>query len=339
MERTIPTPAQWDAFVRQHPRAHLLQLSAWGELKSAFGWQQARIALTESGQIVAGAQLLFRSLPFRLGTFAYLPFGGYVTHTHQWSSLWEAVQHIAQQHSARFLKWEAGIYLESPAPNALQWGFRPSPQTIQPPRTIYLDLTADEETLLARMNQGTRRKVRQSLKNEVRYYHASAEQVSQFTALMQTTGTRNAFGVHESAYYEQAYALFVPKDATLILAEHEGDILAGVFVFAVGDTAWYLYGASGNVKRNLMASYGVQWQAILWAKARGCRYYDMWGIPDEEESTLETQFETRQDGLWGVYGFKRGWGGRIVRAETTQDLPYSTLLYTAYQLAVKWRKA
>ena len=127
------------------------------------------------------------------------------------------------------------------------------------------------------------------------------------------------------------------SDAALILAEHEGDPLAGIMVFAAGKSAWYLYGASSNVKRNLMATYGVQWQAIQWAKARGCTVYDLWGIPDENESTLEAQFESREDGLWGVYGFKRGWGGEVVRSAGAWDKVYNPLIYKAYQIALKRR--
>src|ERR1041384_83421 len=65
-------------------------------------------------------------------------------------------------------------------------------------------------------------------------------------------------------------------------------------------------------KRNLNhvpTVYGasmVSSAAIQWAKARDCTIYDMWGIPDADEATLEAQFESRSDGLWGVYGFKRG---------------------------------
>src|SRR5688572_7230946 len=157
--------------------------------------------------------------------------------------------------------------------------------------------------------------------------------------MMQTTGSRNEFGVHEPAYYEKAYDLFVPNgDAALILAEHEGDALAGIMVFAKGKTAWYLYGASSDVKRNLMATYGVQWAAIQWAKKRGCIEYDLWGIPDEDEATLEAQFEQRSDGLWGVYGFKRGWGGKVVRSAGTWDKVYNPLVYAAYKLALRWRE-
>ncbi len=339
-----PSPSEWDHFVDQHPRAHILQTSAWGALKSAYEWDCVRVALREGGDpaddapIVAGAQLLFKRLPLRLGTMAYLPMGAYVSDGSQWEALWSAIDACARDHNAAFLKWEPGI-LEGGFPPAFEeWGFRESAQTIQPPRTILLDISQSDDEILAHMNQGTRRKIRQSLKNDVRYYEGTRADLAKFTALMHTTGTRNAFGVHEPAYYEQAYDLFVPRgDAALILAEHDGDTLAGVLVFAKHYTTWYLYGASSDHKRNLMASYGVQWSAIQWAKRRGCDTYDFWGIPDEDADTLEAEFEQRSDGLWGVYGFKRGWGGHIVRSEGAWDRVYNPLIYGGYQLAVTLR--
>ncbi len=330
-----PTAPEWDAFVMSHPRAHALQLSAWGELKSAYGWRDERIALTENGRIVGGAQVLYKPLPFKLGALAYVPFGGYVSHNSQWGALWGAIKQASKKRHVALLKWEAGFYMKDARPPLAEWGFLPSPQTVQPPRTVLIDIASDDEAILARMNQGTRRKVRQSLKNDIQYTHATPDDVKKFTGMMTHTGERNDFGVHEASYYEMAYRLFVPQHASLILAEHEGDVLAGVFVFAVGNTAWYVYGASSSTKRNLMASYGVQWHAIQWAKARGCTTYDLWGIPDEDESTLEAQFETRNDGLWGVYGFKRGWGGTVARSLGAWDLPYNQLLYALYRWRLK----
>jgi lipid II:glycine glycyltransferase (peptidoglycan interpeptide bridge formation enzyme) len=330
----------WDAFVAQQPRAHLLQTSAWGELKRAFGWQAETVTLTAAdGQIVAGALLLFRRLPFRLGTMAYLPMGPYLSNPSESAALWAAIDECARQHQAAFLKWEPGIFDtdESP-PDFTTLGFRASPQTIQPPRTIMIDISGDDDAILKRMNQGTRRKIRQSQKNDVRYTEAGRDEVALFNQMIQTTGARNEFGVHEPAYYEYAYDLFVPDDAALILAEHDGDPLAGIMVFAAGKTAWYLYGASSSEKRNLMATYGVQWAAIQWAKARGCAQYDLWGVPDEDEATLEAAFQERSDGLWGVYGFKRGWGGEVVRSLGAWDKVYNPLIYAAYQLALRIRK-
>jgi lipid II:glycine glycyltransferase (peptidoglycan interpeptide bridge formation enzyme) len=339
-----PTDTQWDIFVSAHPRAHALQLAHWGALKGAYGWQTARVALAEGAQLVAGAQLLFRRLPFGLGSMAYLGMGPLLPPLQQDRKLegevWYAIHALARKQRAAFLKWEPGIFSEgAPVPDMAKLGFRPSPQTIQPPRTVLIDIAGEDEAILARMNQGTRRKIRQSQKNDIRYYEAASNDVAQFNGIMQTTGSRNDFGVHSPDYYERAHALFVPQHAALMLAEHEGDMLAGVMVFALGKTAWYLYGASSDVKRNLMASYGVQWAAIQWAKARGCIHYDMWGIPDEDESTLEAQFEQRSDGLWGVYGFKRGWGGQVVRSLGAWDYVYNPLVYEAYKLTVRYRRA
>ncbi len=345
VEIITPSPQQWDAFVAAHPRAHILQQSAWGDLKSAYGWSVDRVAIVEnsndsSSPLLAGAQLLFRPLPFHLGTMAYLGMGPYISDSvgaqHVVPSLWNAIDTCARKNGAAFLKWEPGIYMEGESqPNFAALGFRQSPQTVQPPNTVLIDIRESEEAILARMNQGTRRKIRQSQKNGIRYYEGSRADVAIFNGMMQTTGSRNEFGVHSPDYYERAYDLFVPDDAALILAEHEGDPLAGIMVFAKGRTAWYLYGASSNTKRNLMGAFGVQWAAIQWAKARGCHYYDMWGIPDEDEATLEAQFETRSDGLWGVYGFKRGWGGQIIRSAGAWDKVYNPIIYAAYKLALR----
>ena len=333
-----PPDSQWDDFVSRQPRAHALQFAAWGALKSAYGWSCARVALADrDGALIAGAQLLFRALPLGLGTMAYLPMGPYAAPDH-WPALWDAVHRCARQRRAAFLKWEPGLYLGALPPDCAAWGFVPSAQTVQPPRTIVLDIAADEDTILARMNQGTRRKIRQSQKNGVRCYEGAAADAVTFAAMMQTTGARNAFGVHEPGYYRLAYDLFVPAGrAALLMAEHDGDPLAGVMAFAAGDTAWYFYGASADIKRSLMAAYGVQWAAVQWARARGCRWYDLWGVPDADESDLEAQFQQRSDGLWGVYGFKRGWGGRVVRSVGAWDYVYSPLVYNLYKAALRVR--
>lgn len=338
LQTITPAPEEWDAFVRRHPRAHLLQLSAWGQHQTEFGWQVERVALVEQNNMVAGAQIQFWPLPFGIGTRAYIPFGGYVTDKSHWQSLWNAVRQVARRHRAAWLKWEPGFYLNETSPDFAAMGFHASPQLIQPPRTVMIDISGSEDEILARMNQGTRRKIRQAQKNDIRYYEATPDDTAKFTRLMATTGERNEFHTHNARYYQRAYELFVPQgDAALILAEHEGDDLAGIMVFGTGSTGVYLYGASSSVKRNLMASYGVQWAAMQWAKKHGCTHYDMWGIPDYDEAFLEENFQNREDGLWGVYGFKRGWGGQVVRSAGAWDAVYNPIIHAAYQLVQRRR--
>jgi peptidoglycan pentaglycine glycine transferase (the first glycine) len=337
LEAIEPGSQQWDAFVKEQPRAHVLQSAHWGELKDAFGWDVVRVGLADDNNLVAGTQILMRALPFGLGMMGYLPMGPYADSDEALTQLWQAIDQRMKQKGAAFLKWEPGIF-EGGLPDIGRWGFRESPQTIQPPNTILIDISKDDDEIMSRMSQSTRRKVRIAHRKGIRYYEATREQVGIFTDMIEMTGQRNEFGVHDPAYYEKAYELFVADgSAALILAEHEGDPLAGIMVFAHGRRASYLYGASTRSKRNLMATYGVQWAAIQWAKAKGVQQYDMWGIPDEDEETLEDKFKERHDGLWGVYGFKRGFGGDVVRSAGAWDKVYNPLVYSAYWTATQFR--
>jgi peptidoglycan pentaglycine glycine transferase (the first glycine) len=326
--------AEWDEFVLSQPRGHFLQLANWGEQKAAYGWDCARVALNDGSKIVAGAQLLFHPLPMKFGTMAYLPYGGYVSDDSQWPALLDAIHSLVKNKKTAFFKWEPGFFFEH---DPAQWGFVESIHHVQPPRTVMIDIRGSDEQIQERMNQGTRRNLRKAYKNEIRYYHATPADVDKFTTMMHTTGERNEFGVHVPEYYKLMYNLFVPQHATLILAEHEGETLAGNMVMSVGKHAIYLEGASSNEKRNLMAAYGVQWEGIQWAKQRGCDWYDMWGVPDEDEASLEAQFEERSDGLWGVYRFKRGWGGVVMRSAGAWDYIYNPLIYAAYRTVLSLR--
>jgi lipid II:glycine glycyltransferase (peptidoglycan interpeptide bridge formation enzyme) len=115
------------------------------------------------------------------------------------------------------------------------------------------------------------------------------------------------------------------------VADYEGRALALLFFARTWNRAYYLYGASTEEERNRMPTYLIQWEAMRWAKARGCDEYDLWGVPDEDEPTLEANFEHRPDGLWGVYRFKRGFGGELKRAVQAMDRVYKPLLYWAYR--------
>ncbi|MCY4061483.1 MAG: peptidoglycan bridge formation glycyltransferase FemA/FemB family protein [Chloroflexi bacterium] len=332
LELIQPSAAEWDRFVCAQTRAHLLQLSAWGALKSQFGWEAQVVALGMDGEIRAGALALLKRLPLGLGKMAYVPMGGYATDPTCYPLLWDV---LGRESGAAFIKLEPGAFPPGRALDLTRMGFRESPQTIQPARSIVINIAGDDETIMGRMNQGTRRKIRKCLKSGTEFEEGARADVSAFSRLMQQTGDRNAFGVHSEAYYERVYELLLPTYGTLLLARHEGELLAAIMVFALGETAWYLYGASARGKGNLYATYGIQWAAIQWAKKRGCHYYDLWGVPDYDQATLEAEFQGRSDGLWGVYGFKRGWGGEVRRSLGAWDKARNPMIYAAYRAAIR----
>lgn len=325
---TLLDAAHWDQFLVDHPAAHILQSAAWGDLKAGFGWFPVRLQVKKTG-----AQILFRKLPFGL-TIAYIPKGPV---GEDWRPLWAEVETICKQNRAVFLKvepdkWEGQrLDIEDlPAGSVLA-------EPIQPRRTVEISLAGREDDWLAGMKQKTRYNVRLAHKKEV--VIRESNQVEVFHQLMQTTGQRDQFGVHSEVYYQRAYDLF-SRDGkcALLLAEYNGLPLAGIMVFAQGKRAWYFYGASGNAERSRMPAYALQFAAMRWAAAKGCQVYDLWGIPDADEAALEAEFAGRDDGLWGVYRFKRGFGGEIRRSVGAWDKVYQPAAYKLYQYFKRWRR-
>lgn len=109
--------------------------------------------------------------------------------------------------------------------------------------------------------------------------------------------------------------------ASLFLAEYQGEVIAGTLAFIFGDKAWYIYGASSNRHRNVMPNYLLQWEMICWAKRAGCRFYDFRGVPGRVDE---------QHPLYGLYRFKKGFGGVYTEFIGEHDLVYRPLWYWAW---------
>lgn len=319
---------EWNDFLGNHPNAHILQSGSWGELKSAFGWKAVRI-VTEN----CGAQVLFKKLPAGL-SIAYLPKGP----VGQSSSLFSELDQVCREEKAIFLKVEPDIWEPDRADfldRQTEWK---KSHPIQPQRTVIVSLDGSEDELLSRMKQKTRYNIRLAEKKEINV--RVSEDMQAFHQMSLITGKRDGFGVHALAYYQKVMALFHPEGhAELLMAYFQDRPVAGLVVFAQGDMAWYMYGASSDEERNRMPTYLIQWEAMKWAKSKGCKQYDLWGIPDIDEDVLEEEFSLKSshDGLWGVYRFKRGFGGEVFRSVGAFDRVYQPGLYNIYQQIMRLR--
>lgn len=341
--------------MRNHPAAHILQSSRWGDFKSRFGWESDRAAVwDDDGSIRAGSLLLFRrivDLKAVALTLAYAPKGPLVNwrDAQEVQHLLAEVARVSRIHGAAILKIEPDLP-DTPDNRALlrQHGFQPSAQTIQPQSTILLDITGDEAALLGAMKSKWRYNIRLAERKDVQVREGSRRDMVEFNRLMQITGQRDGFYVHSADYFNTAYELFVPQNATFLFAEYKGQPLASIALFVTGKTAWYLWGASSNQERNRMPNHALQWAAIQWAKARGATCYDLWGIPDEvgkvavglaPESVTgipaaDLPFDLQNSPnteLWGVYRLKQGFGGNVVRYVGAWDMPLDEVgsrLYT-----------
>jgi len=317
---------KWDQLFNDIENPHILQSFEWGELKSQFGWEPVR--LLHNGFIF---QILLRKLPFGFH-IAYIP---KIDIDINENEFWKSVDEFCRSHRVIYLKIEQDWFQNSDVQENFKSRFVFG-RSIQPRRTIEIDLDGDEDLWLKRMKSKTRYNIRLAMKKDVNI--SPSNDISTFYNLMVDTGNRDQFGVHSKKYYQVAYDLFSKNDlVTLLIATYNQTPLAGIMVFRIGNRSWYFYGASNNLERNRMPTYLLQFEAMKWAKSKGCISYDLWGIPDENEEILERDFENRSDDLWGVYRFKRGFGGEIKRSPPAYDRVYKPIMYKLINFYQKYR--
>jgi lipid II:glycine glycyltransferase (peptidoglycan interpeptide bridge formation enzyme) len=335
----------WNNLIAELPGAHLLQTWEWGKVKKINGWQpETWVWRDDGGKIVAAALTLLRQLSSRKYlkslSVMYVPKGPLL----DWNDLALRRQvladlvDMARRNGAIFVKIDPDVVLGIGPPgdsdacdsdlgaSVLQdlqiagWQF--SPDQVQFRNTVLIDLTPTLDDLLANMKQKTRYNIRLAERKGVTVRVASLADTALLYRLYAETAARDDFVIREQAYYQTLWSTMMEAGlAEPLIAEVQGEPVAGVVIFRFAGKAWYMQGMSRPAHREKMPNYLLQWQAIQRAKASGCTVYDLWGAPDVFHET---------DPLWGVYRFKEGLGGKVVRHVGAWDFPVRPLNYQLY---------
>lgn len=305
---------EWNRFAAEHPDANPLQSAAWGDLKSRYGWRAVRLVVGHADAPGGGVQVLTRTrrvppLGPSVG-LAYVPRGPLAESDADAETLIEASIDEAKRHGASLLRIEPTRSTHAAMLEAR--GFRKTDAFVQIPRTAIVDLAADDAELLASFKSKMRYNIRLADRRGVCIETDSSESAfDDFYELTKATASRQGFAVHAKSYYRDMARTF-GDDAALFVARHEDRALAALMSVAFGPEAVYLYGASSDAERGRMAPHAVQWAAMRWARARGCRRYDLWGMADPNDPS---------DPMVGVHRFKLGFNPRLVEYPGTYDLP------------------
>ncbi len=181
---------------------------------------------------------------------------------------------------------------------------------------MLIDLTPDDDAILANMHKTTRYNIRYSARKGVVVHEAAVEDLDTFCQLIEFTAKRTGFPVRSREYYRQEWNALAPHGyLKLILALYEGKVLTARMPAVFGDKAATFHSGSFNTHKKLKSNELLMWESLKWAKVQGCTTYDVWGIPDEIGAHLHLEQplpEEQKGGLWGVYRFKRGFGGDMV---------------------------
>ncbi len=325
---------KWNDYVANEPSFGLFQSWEWGEFKEKMGWQAYRIGVEEQGEIIAGAQLLIKPLPLGIASVAYVPRGPLCDWFDRKTTkiLLDELHRIARQRRAIFLKIEPPLIKSlSNDQILLEYSFLASRRKNQPRNTIIIDLDQDLEFVLSQMRKKTRKYIQQAKRQGIRITAGGRDCLPAFHHLMRETAKRGNFVVPDLDYFEAKWDHFSKTgQCVLLLAWHQKELLAGDMTFRFGAHAADFYGGSLKKYPDLHLDYLLIWEAINWAKSRGCVSFDLWGIPDDITGILEEDkrsFIHRKDGLWGVYQFKTGFSQNVVSYVGPYDYPYMPVIY------------
>jgi len=322
----------------------------WGEFKSRFGWKTCAFLIELSfGNNTEKFPLLTLSRRIALGlSLTYIPWGPEFPAFFPKEERETAAAQIAKNLKPFLSRNTMFVRFEPPWENSVQGtkhtdegiasekrflkaGFKKSTVTVQPPDTVIINLNNSSDEILAQMKPKWRYNILLAEKKGVKVKKSGIEEIELFYSLLKETAIRDGIAVHSIEYYKTLFEICGNDNEKLHLytASHEEDLLAAIVVLLRGKNAVYLYGASSNNKRNLMAPYALQWKAMKDAKEAGCENYDLFGIPANEDPSHP---------MAGLYRFKTGFGGQIIHRAGTWDFPYRKFVFCLFSAAEKIRK-
>ena len=328
---------RWDELIAANPDGgQSLQTKAWGEFKRRWGWEPRHYIYELSGDRLVAAQWLVRLVPLQ-GELWYCPKGPGVVAPADYAAVVEQAKaaltagdvggRVAS--SAVWLRLESEVLADDMSVEQLRGlGLTRANRDPGSKATIVIDLAPGEAAVLASFNQSARRNIRKAQAGGVvvTSVEASDEHLETMFQLMKATEARAGYGLRPAGYFKDYWqAQVAAGQAQLFLARHEGEVLAGLFATRVGQRAWYKDGGSFDAKRELQASYLVQWEVMRWLMEQGVTSYDMVGVPNRDAVGTG-------DARDGLYSFKSKFNPEITEFIGCWDVPVSSAKYRF------WRK-
>jgi lipid II:glycine glycyltransferase (peptidoglycan interpeptide bridge formation enzyme) len=335
----------WNDIIKNLPGAHLLQTREWSKIKSSLGWTAQPVLWEDkAGKCQAACLILKRQvviLPrFFSASILYAPKGPIL----DWSNpelvdqVLGDLKVIARSERSIFIKIDPDVICGTGVPGSDKekihevgcdlreklthsgWTF--SNDQIQFRNSVIIDLEKTDDQILANMKQKTRYNIHLAEKKGVMVRKGTLADTAMLYKMYAETSIRNGFIIRDRYYYEHVWQiLYNAGMLEFLIATFDEQPIAGLVLFHFGKRAYYFYGMSIDRHRELMPTYLLQFEAIRTARALGCAIYDLWGAPDVFND---------QDPMWGVYRFKEGLGGEVIRTIGAWDFPVKPSLYKLY---------
>lgn len=188
-----------------------------------------------------------------------------------------------------------------------------------------LPLEPSEEEILKGMRKSHRYLIKKSLSSGVKIERTkNLNKFKDFLPLYTKLAHRKHFVAH-SGVKEELEIFSKDDQAELFLAYFEGKVIAGALIDYVEGMAIYRHSASDEAYKYIPAMYLLQWEVIKFAKKKGMKSYNFWGIAPSDKKRHPWQ---------GITLFKTGFGGYMMEFMHAKDYILSWKYWPIY--ALEW---
>lgn len=285
-------------------KLHILQSDIWKTFQVELGRQ----IIEGSGKDWSYSGLIEED---SFGKYVYIPYGPFAKNE---KTLRDAVKNLrsnAKKNGAYV------VYVEPTPPITREIAesiFKHKGYHRQAHRTIVVDLTRDENEIIASMN-ATRR-------NEHRNYHKkgltisknnSKEAMDIFYNFLSVSSKQKKFYIRDKLFFDKMFETMVKSEnASLFTATRNNKIEAAALVYDDEDTRYYAQIGRNLSNISLQANGPLISYMMIDAKKSGKKYFDLYGISESDD---------RVDERSGFTAFKKTFGGEIVNFAGAWEIP------------------
>lgn len=307
---TIDEKEDW--IIENQINASPLQYASWGKVKTAQGWEYLDYKIYDEHEDIGKALVLYRHIPKTNYNIAFIPFGpvlkdDYRQNVHEVIKL--IINELKQQ---RVLLLRVHPYLDYSGVSFENWVHI---EKMLYSETFVVDLTADDDTLLANLHKKLRNEVRKAEKLGTKVITDNTKEgLKIFYEMHLETFKRTNYTAQPLAMFEKVFEAYVETGrADIRFAEIDGKKISGAIFLKTSKCYLYMWGASlsDSAYNKYEGQKYLIWESMLEAKKCGAKIFDLGGV------TVGADKGTKRE---GIYIFKSRFGGELKSLPGTFDV-------------------
>ena len=318
--------ARWDELVELAPGGgEIWQSREYAEIKRHQRYTPRYIV----GEDFPATLVLEKRVPL-LGRFWYVPAGPDVSVDASGVPM-AASDFVTRGRRLADFATAAGVFLLKVEPRLLATdeafatlrgaGYTPVAHVLPNVSTIVLDISGDEDAIMAGFSSSTRTKIRKADREgfDVRRVEATEANCRIMFELLSGTA-EDKFELRPYEYFRDFWQGFQAAGRGQLVLGYDGEVpVAGMFATALGQTSGYKDGASAKAKLPTGAMYRMQLELIRWGKEQGAIRHDLIGTPPSD------RLDDKTHRLYGVGQYKLRLSKDVTDYVGTLDLPLKPL--------------